>query len=81
MRRTGPFDKRPDVISAPIQSDRERDKTLISELLVKCLPDRQVLTASSPGCVGDQKNFLPPVLRQAVKIPVEIGECEIRCLQ
>ena len=81
VRRTGPFDKRPDVFSAPIQSDRERDKTLIAELLVKCLPDRQVLTASSPGRVGDQKYFFTPVLRQAVKIPVQVGQREIRRLQ
>ncbi len=57
------FDERSGIVRALVEGDRDRDEAFGAELFVKFLPDRQVLAAASPRCVGDEQYLLAAVLR------------------
>jgi hypothetical protein len=77
----GPFDERSRIIRASVERDRDRDEAFGAEFFVQRLPDRQVLAAASPGCIGDEKYFLPAVVRQPMSLSAEIGQLEVRGFQ
>jgi hypothetical protein len=48
MRRLRALDERARIVGAAVERDGDRNEALVTELLVQCLPDRQVLAAASP---------------------------------
>ncbi len=77
----GPFDEGPRIIRTPVERDRNRDEAFGAELFVQCLPDRQVLTAASPRRIGNQQYLLAAVLREAVDLPAQIRQLEVRSFE
>src|SRR5439155_15662338 len=66
---------------ALVERDRDGGEAPITELLVQCLPDRQVLAAASPRGPGDEQGLLPALVAQCVQPAAEIGEREVRRLR
>ncbi len=53
------------------------DEALAFQFFVDCLPTWQVVAAASPGCVGDEQDFLAAMLRKGARRPIEVGQCEV----
>ncbi len=77
----GPFDVGSRIVRGAVEGDGDRDEAFGAEFFVQRLPDRQVLAPASPGCIGDEKYFLPAVVRQAMTLSAEIGQLEVRGFQ
>jgi hypothetical protein len=55
--------------AARVLRDRDDLQVLALQLLVECLPDRQVEAAPSPGGPGDEEDLLATVVGQPVHAP------------
>src|SRR5204863_7264803 len=75
------LDVRPRVLRTLVERDRDRREAALTELVVQCLPDRQVLAASSPGRPGDQQYLPTAVTGERVRPSVEVGKREVRRLE
>jgi hypothetical protein len=75
-----PLDVGACVVGAPVEGYRDRREAALTQLVVQCLPDRQVLAAPSPGCPGDEEDLPPALIAERMEPAVEVGEGEVRRL-
>src|SRR5262249_57124218 len=72
-----PLDVRTGVLRTLVEGDGDRDEAAITELFIQCLPDRQVLAASSPGGPGDEERLATSMIRQPMRAALHVRQREV----